>query len=431
MKKLYIRLITFFNTIKGKIAFYPTLMAFVGFNLAFIMAWFEDKDVSKVLVEKAPQFMLEDGDTVLTIMSVCIGGIISMMVFSFSMVMLLLSQASSNFSPRLLPGLISDKKNQLILGVYLSTIIYLIFILFSIEPDDEKYSLPGLSILLGIVATLICLAAFIYFIHNMSQSIQITNILDNIFYKSKERLELITNKEEEKDTDKLNFFPATENWYEYTVEKGGYFQNISLKNIAEFCEDNETKIYLTIPKGFFVLKYAPFIKSEKKLTNDQLEKILGNINFARGEFVEDNYILAFKQITEIAVKAMSPGINDPGTAINAIDYLTELFALRMRKNDNGILLKDNKALLKIAIVTFEELLYTCMASLRTYCKHDPILVEKLIWMLKYLYLQKNSENENYKEHIATEMKLLLKDAKSSLANKQDWKKVKKLSVVDS
>lgn len=253
MKKLYIRLITFFNTIKGKIAFYPTLMAFVGFNLAFIMAWFEDKDVSKVLVEKAPQFMLEDGDTVLTIMSVCIGGIISMMVFSFSMVMLLLSQASSNFSPRLLPGLISDKKNQLILGVYLSTIIYLIFILFSIEPDDEKYSLPGLSILLGIVATLICLAAFIYFIHNMSQSIQITNILDNIFYKSKERLELITNKEEEKDTDKLNFFPATENWYEYTVEKGGYFQNISLKNIAEFCEDNETKIYLTIPKGLSLI----------------------------------------------------------------------------------------------------------------------------------------------------------------------------------
>lgn len=430
MKKLYIRLKTFFNTIKGKIAFYPTLFALIGFNLAFIMAWLEESQISKFLLEKAPQLMLEDGDTVLTIMSACIGGIISMMVFSFSMVMLLLSQASSNFSPRLLPGLISDKKNQFILGIYLATIIYLIFILFSIEPDDKKYTLPGLSILLGIVATLVCLGAFIYFIHNMSQSIQITNILDTIFYKSKDRLQLVTSQEEERNIEMLSSFPSTENWHEYTIDTSGYFQNISLRNIAKFCETNETRIYITIPKGFFVLQHIPFIKSEKKLTDTQLNEIFDNINFARGEFVEDNYILAFKQITEIAVKAMSPGVNDPGTALNAIDYLTELFALRMRKNDNGILVEDNKAWLKIAIIPFEELLYTCMASLRTYCKQDPILVEKLIWMLTYLYSQKIYKNESYKETIAKEIKLLLKDAKSSLANKEDWKKLKKLSTIN-
>tara|TARA_R100000935_G_scaffold21876_4_gene40553 strand:- start:111696 stop:112991 length:1296 start_codon:yes stop_codon:yes gene_type:complete len=431
MKKLYVRLKTFFNTIQGKIAFYPTLFAFIGFNLAFVMAWLEESEVSKMLLERAPQLMLEDGDTVLTIMSACIGGIISMMVFSFSMVMLLLSQASSNFSPRLLPGLISDKKNQFILGIYLATIIYLIFILFSIEPDDKKYTLPGLSILLGIVATLVCLAAFIYFIHNMSQSIQITNILDTIFYKSKARLQLVTNEEEEKGPDELNSFPPTDNWYEYTINTSGYFQNISLKNIMKFCKANETRIYITIPKGLFVLQHTPFIKSEKELTKEQLEDIYDNINFARGEFVEDNYILAFKQITEIAVKAMSPGVNDPGTAINAIDYLTELFALRMRKNDNGVMTADNKAWLRIAIVPFEELLYTSMASLRTYCKHDPVLVEKLVWMLNYLYNQKIYKNETYKGTIAKEMKTLLKDAKSSMANKQDWKKVKKLSAISS
>lgn len=391
------------------------------------MAWLEGQDVSKVLLEKAPQFMLEDGDTVLTIMSVCIGGIISMMVFSFSMVMLLLSQASSNFSPRLLPGLISDKKNQIILGTYLATIIYMIFILFSIEPDDKKYSLPGLSILLAIIATLFCLAAFIYFIHNMSQSIQINNILDKIFYKSKERLEHIIAEEEAIDTHALNTFRTHKNWYKYSARMSGYFQNVSLKNIAKICAENDTRIYLTTPKGFFVLKNAPFIKSEKELTEAQRDAILDNINFARGEFIEDNYILAFKQITEIAVKAMSPGVNDPGTAINAIDYLTELFALRMRKNDSGVLLEDGEAWLKIAIVSFEDLLYTCMASLRTYCKHDPVIVEKLVWMLKYLAGQDTYAEEVYPLFITKEIKLLLKDAKSSLTNKQDWKKVKLLA----
>lgn len=424
MKKLYIRLKTFFNTIQGKIAFYPTLMALLGFNLAFLMAWLEKNGISNLLLKKAPQLMLQDGDTVLTIMSACIGGIISIMVFSFSTVMLLLSQASSNFSPRLLPGLISDKKNQIILGTYLATIIYLVFILFSIEPDDEKYTLPGLSILLGIIATLFCLAAFIYFIHNMSQSIQINNILDNIYDKSKERMLLIINEEDDKDKEILNNFPSTQNWHKYTVKTSGYFQNISLKNIIEICTENETRIYLTIPKGFFVLQQTPFVKSEKELTEKQLDTILSNINFARGEFVEDNYILAFKQITEIAVKAMSPGINDPGTAINAIDYLTELFALRMQKSDNGVFIKNHKAWLKIATVDFHELLYRNMASLRTYCKHDPILVEKLIAMLTYLYKQENSQNPSYKEAVAKEIKLLLKDAKKSLSNKQDWKRIK-------
>ncbi|RDK85543.1 DUF2254 domain-containing protein [Marinirhabdus gelatinilytica] len=426
MKKIYVRLKTFFNTIQGKIAFYPTVMAFVGFILAFGMAWLEESKVSRVLLERAPQLMLEDGDTVLTIMSACIGGIISMMVFSFSMVMLLLSQASSNFSPRLLPGLISDKKNQLILGAYLSTIIYLVFTLFSIEPDDEKYTLPGLSILLGILATFACLGAFVYFIHNMSQSIQINNILDKIYDKSKRRLHLIIDKEQEKDQDVVNSFPDTKNWFEYSAKSSGYFQNISLKNVVTIALENETRLYFTIPKGFFVLKNKPFIKSEKKLDEETVNKLLSDINFARGEFVEDNYILAFKQITEIAVKAMSPGVNDPGTAINAIDYLTELFALRIQKSDSGIIAKDGKALVKIATVNFDDLLYNNMASLRTYCKHDPIIVEKLISMLDYLYHMQDYYTKDYKEAIKSEMELLVEDAKSAMANKKDWTRIERL-----
>ncbi len=176
MKKLFNRIVTFYHTISSKIAFFPTLIAFGGLVLAFLMIYFESKGISIKMLKIFPQLAIENGDTALSIINVCIGGLISLMVFSFSMVMLLLSQASSNYSPRLLPGLISDKKHQIILGIYLGTIIYNIFTLFSIEPSEEKYSLPGLSILLGIAATIFCLALFIYFIHNISQSIQINNI---------------------------------------------------------------------------------------------------------------------------------------------------------------------------------------------------------------------------------------------------------------
>jgi len=426
MKKIYNRLLAFFNTIEGKIAFYPSLLAFLGFNFAFAMAALEDKGVSRYLLEYFPQLILEDGDTALTIISSCIGGLISMMVFSFSMVMLLLSQASSNFSPRLLPGLISDRKNQVILGTYLATILYMIFILFSIEPEDKKYTLPGLSIIVGIVLTIVCLGAFIYFIHNMSQSIQISNILDKIYIQSKERLQENIDKEKENDKSIAQGFPDSSGWYSYKASKSGYFQNISIKNILDICETHETKIHLTVPKGFFILSDAQFIKSEKELDEETVTRITSNINFSRDELVRDNYILAFKQVTEIAVKAMSPGINDPGTCINAIDYLTELFALRMKKNDTGVLIHNEKAEIKISIVTFEELIYNVMASLRTYCKHDPIIVQKLIWMLSYLKEQAGEE-PHYKDAIIKELGILLTESKKAFDTKVDETQIEKMA----
>ncbi|MGB8704974.1 MAG: DUF2254 family protein, partial [Gillisia sp.] len=137
------------------------------------------------------------------------------------------------------------------------------------------------------------------------------------------------------------------------------------------------------------------------------------------ELVADNYVLAFKQITEIIVKAMSPGINDPGTAINGIDYLTELFALRMHKKDHVIVKREDTHYIKINSVSFRELLYNVMASIRTYCKHDIILIQKLLLMFNYLKRQ-NINCEDYKAHIDKEVTILLTDAKGAISNKTDW-----------
>jgi len=425
VKKIIRRTIAFFNAIKSKIAFYPALLALVGIGLALLMMSIEQSDVSSIMKEFVPQLIIENGDTALTILSVCIGGLISMMVFSFSMVMLLLSQASSNFSPRLLPGLISDKTHQIILGLYLATILYNIFVLFSVEPDENSYSLPGLAILIGITFTLICLCAFIYFIHNISQSIQINNILDDIFDKSLKRLSKIIRDEKDTPSKDSDAFEDTSNWNSYPAKKCGYLQNISIQNVLNFCKNHDIKIYITQPKGFFVQSNGHFIKTNKELEEKSLNELYSYINFSRSELVKDNYILAFKQITEIAVKAMSPGINDPGTAVNSIDYLTELFALRLKKSDNSIYFLDNELYLKIATVDFSELIYTTMASLRTYCKHDPVIVQKLLLMLNYLSEQQ-AYSKKYKDCIEREIKLLIDDAKNTFERSADIDRINAL-----
>ncbi len=380
-----------FNVIQGKIAFYPSIIALAGVLLAIIITSVETLSVSNFFQENFTSLSIKSGDTALTMISVCIGGLISIMVFSFSVVMLLLSQASSNFSPRILPGLLSDKKNQYVLGYYLGAIVYLMFILFSIQPDANERAIPSLSILIGVFITIFCLASFIYFIHNMSQSIQIGNILEKIFNKANRRLKILV----EKQYDEEGKLKVNEEWKTYKINRCGYFQNFSQKNILKICEENNIKVKILIPKGFFVLSNDDFLMTSKEIDKKTLDKILNNFNFSKTELISDNYVLAFKQITEIAVKAMSPGINDPGTAINAIDYLTELLSLRMQKNDTDIHKINVETLLELKTLNFKKLIEDIVTSLETYCMKDPILATKIKSMLKYLLDQKAYKEEYY------------------------------------
>ena len=422
MKQLYHRTISFFNVIESRIVFYPTLLAFLGFHFAIFMLFLEKKGISTYLIEHAPILVVNNGDTAMTILSALISGLISVVVFSFSMVMLLLSQASSNYSPRLLPGLISDKKHQIILGIYLFTILYCIFVLFSIQPTGDKYQIPGFSVLLGILETVVCIYAFIYFIHNISQSIQISNILQGIFKTAEHRLLALIDREE----NDLLEFPSTRDWYEYHSENSGYLQNISFTNLIDICEKEDAQLHILPVQGIFVLNGIPLFRSKKELDEHTVKRILSNFNFAREELVSDNYTLAFKQITEIIVKAMSPGINDPGTALNGIDYLTELLGIRMRKKDIKKLYRNDKVYIKMNTIDFEDLLYNIMASIRTYCKHDTVIVQKLLLMFHYLQKQQ-TKSPKYCKVLNREAAILIKDAEEAIENETDIKRIKELA----
>ncbi|MDN6310484.1 MAG: DUF2254 domain-containing protein [Flavobacteriaceae bacterium] len=423
MKSLYIRFISFINNIRGKIAFFPTLFSIVGFSFAMLMLYLERIGISAFVIEHAPQLVINNADTAKTLLSFLTGGIISIMVFSFSMVMVLLNQASSNFSPRVLPGLISNKNHQFVLGIYLATILYNTFTLVGINPqENDKYQLPGFSVLIGIIMTVVCLGAFLYFIHSISQSIQVSNILEGIYKKAIIRLSYLL----EKEAEKVASFPDTSSWQTYQSSETGYFQNIAMTNLIDICEEEKIQIKILTIQGAFVLKGVPIIQVNKKIDEKLAEEIRSSFNFSKGEFVEDNYTLAFKQITEIGMKAMSPGINDPGTAISTIDYLTELFALRLKKNDKTVITSvEEDALIAVNTVNFKELLYQVMASYRTYCKHDLTCVQKLFTMFKYLLLQEAHLPE-YHDALIAEAKLLYEDTQQTIQNTTDLRRIEKL-----
>ncbi|PZD76933.1 DUF2254 domain-containing protein [Mesonia sp. K7] len=424
MKSFFNKLLSFFNTIEGKIAFYPALFAFGGLILAIISLSLEATGISKWLTSLHTAFEIDNGDTARTILSYLTAGLISIMVFSFSMVMVLLNQASSNYSPRVLPGLISNKSHQYVLGVYLGTIIYNIFITISIKSNEGNGNhLPSFSILITVLLTILCLCAFIYFIHSISQSIQVNNILHSEYRKAKERLKEIIDIQKQKPTQE---FPDTQDWEVHKSNRTGYYQNLSLNNLLEICTEENILLHIVPIKGSFITENAPLFKTNRKVGKVVAKKIADNFNFADGEFVEDNYALGIKHITEIGIRAISPAVNDPSTTITTINFLTDLFALRLQKEELEIVLnKKNEPKLLLTSIPFDELLYQVMLPYRTYCKQDFSCIQKLFFMLHFLLKQKTS-NPTYYEPIYKEIKNLYEDTKQSLLNSEDLKRLDQL-----
>jgi uncharacterized membrane protein len=123
---------------------------------------------------------------------------------------------------------------------------------------------------------------------------------------------------------------------------------------------------------------------------------------------------------------MSPAVNDPGTALNGIDYLTELFAIRMQKGDREVVSDKGEAYIRLGTVNFEELMYNVMASIRTYCSHDIVIVQRLGFMFLYLQ-QQETKNHQCHEVVENEIHTLLNVAQKAIGNEKDLQTLSNLA----
>lgn len=406
---------TYLKTISS-IAFYPAIISIALFFFAIALLSFEDNDLTNFLLEKAPLLVINNAETARAILATLIGGVISLTVFSFSMVMILLNQASSNFSPRLLPGLISDKRNQIVLGAYIGTIIYNIIVMISILPSGDSYTIQGFSILVGIALGIFCLGLFVFFIHSISTNIQINFILERIYKLSKRRLEYLieVNKEE-----LLNPVLNEEFGHEILGTSTGYFEGVNFDDLKALCQKHKLHVVIDPFQGKYLLPGHPVFRSKTSIDEEVGSSLKDLIIYAKDRGSHDNYVMGVKQIAEVGIKAMSPGINDPGTAVMTIDYITELLALRMQLSDEEYHSDDTiEWSIRYSIISFEELIYHIMVAYRLYCKHDTILMEKMLLMIKYLQ-SRPAKNKNYKETLDLEYEALIQDITAHIENDRD------------
>ena len=144
------------------------------------MIEFDFSDYGKEIKNGLPWLSLKDASTARTIISTVAGAIISLTVFSFSMVMIVLNQAASQMSNRVLNSMIENRFQQVILGIYIGTIVYALFLLSTIRNITSGIYVPAFSIYLLILLTVIDIFLFIYFLDYVTQTVKYETVIDRV-----------------------------------------------------------------------------------------------------------------------------------------------------------------------------------------------------------------------------------------------------------
>ncbi|TSE09140.1 DUF2254 domain-containing protein [Aquimarina algiphila] len=412
------------STVFHSIAFYPVLISAGFFFLAITLLFVENLEVINALKKEVPYLLVQDNETARTILSTLFGGILSLTVFSFTMVMVVLNQASSNFSPRLLPGLISNKKHQIILGFYIGTILYTIIVLMSLGAYGSSTDAVGFSVMVAAILGAFCIGLFVYFIHSISQSIQIHNIIDKIYASCTKLLE--KERADQGDNDVENQNVSNQYWKILNSEKTGYYRSFDVTLLKNSLKNRENIIEIIPYVNQHIWKGDPVLGISEPISEEELASLHICLYILSNRHEDDSGVGGMIKLTEVAVKALSPGINDPGTAINAISKLGQLVHQILKiqpKTIEGIV--DCEITIIHNKISASELMRIVIEPIRVYAKGDSTVSYELLSALIFV---RNSKDiyPRYVEALQDEIMSLSNDLKKNISNNRDLKRILEL-----
>ncbi|WP_159467009.1 DUF2254 domain-containing protein [Dyadobacter sp. 3J3] len=363
----------------SSIAFFPAIIAFGFLVLCGIMISLDYSEQGKFIKSQLHWLRLKDASTARSIIGAIASGIISLTVFSFSMVMIVLNQGASQMSNRVLGQLIGNKFQQIVLGIYIGTIIYAFFLLSTIRDIDSGLYIPALSTYLLIFFTIFDIFIFIYFLHYITQSVKYEVVIKRIYNDTLDSLKKVCTNEKPSPSVLLNT--------PYTIDSSssGVFEEIDILAIRSLCVQHEVEVSILVVQGTFVLKGIPLIAVSKILEKSVQKKLIDLISVSHDETIDRNFLYGFNQLREIALRALSPGINDPGTAIISLHALASLIQYRSKHFPENVIRSDEgKILGSIPDLSFEAIVSSAINPILDYGKNDRLLCEELILMCRQL-----------------------------------------------
>lgn len=372
---------------------------------------------------------VESARSLLTIIA---GAMIGIAGTVFSITLVVLTLASSQLGSRLVRNFMYDKLNQVVLGSYVSSFVYCLIILSSLKEIESFQFVPAMSVIVALASAVAGIILLIIFIHHVSMSIQSDKVISDISEAMSKSIRTLfpegIGHEEEKsapDIESLQRKFALK--LEVTCKRSGYLQSIDGQGLMKIAQDKDGIIILHRRPGDFLIEDMVLCEI---LYNDELDKIVH-------KKIQDEFIIgkvrtplqdaefSIHQMVEVAARALSPGVNDPYTAIACIDNLTSVMCYLAGVEFPSAYRYDTKDKLRVITDnhTFSGMLNSAYNQIRQYGEGSPSVMIRLMEAMNII--STFARNKNQHELIEQHAIMIMNAAEKKFSEKRDLEDIKK------
>ena len=361
------------------------------------------------------------------VLSTIAGTTITVTGVVFSITIVALQLASSQFSPLVLRTFRADRGNQIVLGFFIATFTYSLLVLRSVLSPEQGSDgfVPVIATTAAIGLALVSVTLLIYFIHHAARSIQASTIIERA---SNDTLDLIRNLFPEDVGEPGESYPAAAlpqaSAAVVLANQGGYFQAVDGDTLFDLSEEQTLTVHVERVPGDYVLPGSVLatVWPKTSVNQEMEEQVRSAFLMGPERTLQSDVELGIRQISDIAIKALSPGINDPTTAMLCIDRLSEALVHLGRRQRPSHVRIGGDGDVRIALIgpSFAHLVEVAFAQIRHYGARDATLGSHLAATLGRIAAMVPPER---REPFVRHAQLMVESARVDLSSRSDIARV--------
>ena len=309
--------------------FIPSLMSLLGILLSFLMVYIDNKiSVEEINVFIWSFSLQPEGARIF--LSTIASSMITVAGVTFSMTLLSVSHASSQIGPRILTGFMEDKGNQVTLGTFITTFLYSLLVLVNIKNQNSteaEFFVPNFSILVAIILCLASILVLIYFINHVPKMISMTLAVERLGDNLLLGIYRIYPEEKEMDPKTVADIELPKdfetNSMKVSTDKKGYVKKIMYENLIKLAKDKGLILKSLVTPGDFVCTGFDVMEVyPQSKVNEEIKNTIHELITCGGQRTDrEDLLFSVDLLIEVAARALSPGVNDPYTAVECINQL--------------------------------------------------------------------------------------------------------------
>lgn len=327
---------TFWGNARTSLWFVPAVLGAAVTILAFLLLEV-DRSFQGYISQNLPFLFGGTASAARSVLSTIAASTITVISIAFSLTVIAIQQASVQFTPRVLRTFTSDRGNQWVLGVYVATFLYSLLILRAVrDPSDDGTGafVPSVATTIAILLVVICIGLLIYFINHIATSLQATTVISRVHHELLEQIDKLyperMGKESKVPEEGAGDRPIdTNKGSPIRSSLGGFVVRIEEDALKSLDTDGGARLFVFPKVGDFVVQNEVIARLQGDCDSfEELQKeVQAAIVIENQRSMTQDPMFAIRQLVDIALKGLSPGINDPTTADYCIRYLGDALCL--------------------------------------------------------------------------------------------------------